>query len=128
MSAERGLESAARWYDRFRRDCCDRPRTSRHSAEHLSVSRFTRRVAWVLAGALLRLMVIALARDGVASGARLAGWASLPCSPAAGAASCASLSSSTSVPALWVQPASIGGDCRSAPAAHPAIPAPGAVF
>jgi len=27
-----------------------------------------------------------------------------------------------------VQPASIGGDCRSAPAAHPAIPAPGAVL
>jgi len=36
-----------------------------------------------VAGALLRLMVIALLRDGVASGARLAGWASQPSSPAA---------------------------------------------
>jgi len=36
-----------------------------------------------LAGALLRLMGITRSRDGVASGAGLAGWASQPSSPAA---------------------------------------------
>jgi len=73
-------------------------------------------------------MVIALSRDGVASGAGLAKWASQPLVPPRRAASCAALSSSTSVPALPVQPtlARRGLPVRSC--RPPAIPAPGAVF
>jgi len=42
MSAERGLESAARWYDGFYAIAATGLRTSRHSAEHLNVARFAR--------------------------------------------------------------------------------------
>jgi hypothetical protein len=82
----------------------------------------------VLAGALLRLMDIALSRDGVASGAGLAGWASLPSSPAAAYRKLRFAQLLHFVAALWVQPASLGGDCRSAPTAHPRHSGPGAVF
>jgi len=78
-----------------------------------------------LAGALLRLMVIAPSRDGVASGAGLAGWASQPSSPAAACRKLRCAQLLHFVAALRVQPASIGGDCRSAPAAHPRHSGPG---
>jgi len=81
-----------------------------------------------LAGALLRLMVIALSRDGVASGAGLAKWASQPLVPPRRAASqaCARL--------LHIRCGPLGAarlDRRGLPVRScrpPAIPAPGAVF
>ena len=82
----------------------------------------------MLAGALLRLMDIAPSRDGVASGAGLARVGVAALSPPAACRKLRFAWLLHFVPALRVQPASIGGDCRSAPAAHPAIPAPGAVL
>jgi len=119
-----GVGSEVVW--RFLRDCCDRSQdvpSFRRTSERCTLRAAESHGLWPERCSgwwSSRLRALALPPVLVWRGGRR-----YPLVPPRRAASCASLCSSTLLRPCQVQPASIGGDCRSAPAAHPRHSGPG---